>query len=65
MNVHAGGVNSTVRCKTQTLKERALSTDAVEDATLTLQRVRAALSLITGNNGLVLGIKEEHGEINI
>ena len=65
VNVHAGGVNGAVRSKTQALKESALSADAVEDATLTLQRVRAALSLVAGNNGLVLGVKEEHGEVNI
>ena len=27
--------------------------------------MRAALSLVAGNDGLVLGVKEEHGEVNI
>ena len=27
--------------------------------------MRAALSLVAGNNGLVLGVKEEHGKVNI
>ena len=65
MNVHAGRINRAVRGQAQALEESTLGTDAVEHATLTLQRVRAALSLVTGNNGLVLGIKEKHGEVNI
>ena len=65
VNVHTGGVNGAVRSEAQTFKESAFSADTVEDAALTLQRVRAALSLVAGNNGLVLGVKEEHGKVNI
>ena len=65
MNVHAGRINRAVRGQAQALEEGALGADAVEHATLTLQRVRAALSLVTGDDGLVLGIQEEHGEVNI